>query len=79
MIAVQDHGIGIPAQDMPNISGRFFRAQNATQMEIQGSGIGLYIIKEILNSLGGCMEINSVENKGTTVTIFIPLEPDGEK
>ncbi len=79
MIAVQDHGIGIPAQDMPNISGRFFRAQNATQMEIQGSGIGLYIIKEILNSLGGCMEINSVENKGTTVTVFIPLEPEGEK
>jgi len=79
MIAVQDHGIGIPAQDMPNISSRFFRAQNATQMEIQGSGIGLYIIKEIMESLGGCLEINSVENEGTTVTVFIPLEPDGEK
>ncbi len=79
MIAVQDHGIGIPAQDMPNISSRFFRAQNATQMEIQGSGIGLYIIKEILEALGGRMEINSVENEGTTVTVFIPLEDDGEK
>jgi signal transduction histidine kinase len=48
-------------------------------MEIQGSGIGLYIIKEILGALGGRMEINSVENQGTTVTVFVPLEPEGEK
>jgi signal transduction histidine kinase len=75
MISVQDHGIGIPVQDLPNISSRFFRAQNATQMEIQGSGIGLYIIKEILDALGGHMEINSVENEGTTVNIFLPLFP----
>lgn len=79
MITVQDHGIGIPAQDMPHISSRFFRAKNATQMEIQGSGIGLYIIKEIMEALGGRMEINSVENEGTTVTVFIPLEDDSEK
>ncbi len=79
MIAVQDHGIGIPAQDLPHISSRFFRAQNATQLEIQGSGIGLYIIKEILEALGGCMKMDSVENEGTTVTVFIPLDTDGEK
>jgi PAS domain S-box-containing protein len=74
MLAVQDHGIGIPTQDMPNITSRFFRAQNATQLEIQGSGIGLYIIKEIMEAIGGHLKINSVENKGTTVTVFIPLE-----
>jgi signal transduction histidine kinase len=76
MIAVQDHGIGIPAQDLPHISGRFFRAQNATQMEIQGSGIGLYIIKKSMESLEGRMEISSVENQGTTITIFIPIHAD---
>lgn len=74
VIAVQDHGIGIPTQDLPHITGRFFRAQNATQMEIPGTGIGLYIIKEIMEAIGGRMEIASVENEGTTVTIFIPLE-----
>jgi len=79
MIAVQDHGIGIPAQDLPHISSRFFRAQNATQMEIQGSGIGLYIIKEIMEAIGGQMKIDSVENEGTTVTVSIPLEVDGGK
>ncbi len=75
-IAVQDHGVGIPAQDLPHISSRFFRAQNATKMEIQGTGLGLYIIKEIMETLDGRMEIASVENQGTTVTIFIPLHHD---
>ncbi len=78
MLAVQDHGIGIPAQDMPHISDRFFRAQNATKLEIQGTGIGLYIIKEIMEAIGGHLKLNSVENKGTTVTVFIPIER-GEK
>jgi PAS domain S-box-containing protein len=76
MILVQDHGIGIPAQDLPHISGRFFRAQNATQMEIPGTGIGLYIIKEILEVIGGRMEMNSIEHQGTTVSVYIPLQPD---
>jgi len=75
VLAVQDHGIGIPAQDLPHISSRFFRAHNATQMEIPGTGIGLYIIKEIMEVLGGHMKIHSVENKGTTMTVIIPLEP----
>ncbi|MBI5963491.1 MAG: PAS domain S-box protein [Chloroflexi bacterium] len=77
-IAVQDHGIGIPAQDLPHIATRFYRSQNATQMEIQGTGIGLYIVNEIMQSLHGRMKIDSIEKQGTTVTIFLPLEPDGD-
>lgn len=73
-ICVRDHGIGIPAQDLSHITNRFFRAQNATQMEIPGTGIGLYIIKEILESLGGRMEIESVEDQGTSMNIFLPLD-----
>ena len=74
-IAVTDHGMGIPAKDLPHITSRFFRAENATKMEIPGTGIGLYIIKEIMGSLGGQMQINSIENQGTTITILIPLQP----
>lgn len=79
LIAVKDHGVGIPVQDLPQISDRFFRAQNATELEIPGTGIGLYIIKEILDALGGCMEIESVENEGTTVTISLPLPSEENK
>lgn len=73
LITVEDHGIGIPAQDLPHISSRFFRAKNATELEIPGTGIGLYIIKEILDALGGRMEIESVEKEGTTVSVLLPL------
>lgn len=76
LVAVKDYGVGIPTQDFPHIASRFFRAQNATELEIPGTGIGLYIIREILEALGGRMEIASVENEGTTVTIFIPLHHD---
>jgi len=78
-IAVKDFGIGIPAQDLPHIATRFYRSKNATQMEIQGTGIGLYIVSEIMQSLGGRMEIDSVENEGTTVTIYLPTIPDGNQ
>ncbi|HNC09765.1 MAG TPA: PAS domain-containing sensor histidine kinase, partial [Anaerolineales bacterium] len=77
MITVKDFGIGIPAQDRPHIMSRFFRAQNATTLEIPGTGIGLYIIKEILDALGGRIEIDSMENQGTTVTIFLPINDMG--
>ncbi len=73
-VAVLDKGIGIPAQDLPHITTRFFRAQNATKREVQGTGIGLYIVKEILDALGGHMEIASAENQGTTVSIYLPTK-----
>jgi PAS domain S-box-containing protein len=73
LVAVKDHGMGIPAADLPHISGRFFRAQNATELEIPGTGIGLYIIREILDALGGNMEIESAENQGTTVSVTLPI------
>lgn len=74
-IAVKDSGIGIPAEDLPYIATRFYRSKNATQMEIQGTGIGLYIVDEIMRSLHGRMKIDSVENQGTTVTIYLPIDP----
>ena len=77
-IAVRDYGIGIPAKDLPYIATRFYRSQNATKNEIQGTGIGLYIVNEIIQNLGGRMQIESVENQGTTITIFLPLDYDNK-
>lgn len=79
LVAVKDYGIGIPAKDIPHIATRFYRSQNATQMEIQGTGIGLYIVNEIMQSLGGHMKIDSIEKQGTTVTIYLPINPGGDQ
>jgi signal transduction histidine kinase len=74
-VEVTDQGMGIPEQDLPHIATRFYRAKNAAQMEIQGTGIGLYIVSEIMQSLGGSLKIYSIENEGTTATIRLPIKP----
>ena len=74
-IDVWDHGIGIPAQDLPLVTGRFFRASNAIKNEVQGSGIGLHMVKKIIEDMGGVFKITSVENDGTTVSLYLPIMP----
>ena len=73
IIEVQDHGVGIPPEDLPHITSRFFRGTNATEQEIPGSGIGLYIIKNIVEELGGKLHIQSQLNQGTTVSVCFPI------
>ena len=72
-VEVQDHGIGIPPEDLPHITSRFFRGTNATEMEIPGSGIGLYIIKALTEELGGKLGIQSKLNDGTTISLWFPI------
>ncbi|MFZ5819356.1 MAG: ATP-binding protein [Chloroflexota bacterium] len=71
-IQVEDQGVGIPSEDLPHLTSRFFRATNATEQEIPGSGIGLYIVKSIVEELGGQLKIASQLNVGTTVSIWLP-------
>lgn len=70
-IAVADQGIGISEQDMPQLSERFFRAANAAN--IQGTGLGLYIIKKYLEFIHGRIEIKSTLNEGSCFTIHLPI------
>ncbi len=71
-ISVSDQGIGIPEDDKPHIFSRFFRAQNAGN--IQGTGLGLNIVKKYLDLLNGNIVFVSEQNKGTTFTVFIPIQ-----
>jgi two-component system phosphate regulon sensor histidine kinase PhoR len=73
IIDVADHGIGIPPEDLPHITSRFFRGTNASNLEIPGSGIGLYIIKNIVEELGGKLNIHSILGQGTTISVCFPI------
>lgn len=73
-IKVIDHGIGIPDPDQRNIFTRFFRAPNAQKIEADGSGLGLYIAKNILEGHGGSIKFTSKENVGTTFNVVLPLD-----
>lgn len=69
-ISVADTGIGIAEQDQQYLFASFFRATNATN--IQGTGLGLHIVKRYTDLLGGTVSLKSELNKGTTVSLSIP-------
>ena len=73
-IAVQDHGMGIPAADLPSIFHRFHRARNV-QGVVPGTGIGLASAQSIVKGHGGVITAHSVEGQGATFTIWLPLAP----
>lgn len=62
---ISDHGMGIPSEALPHLFERFYRARNVTIAEIPGSGIGLYIVKSIVEELGGSIQVESALNQGT--------------
>jgi len=70
LVHVRDHGIGIPSADQHHIFERFFRAQNSTN--IQGTGLGLNIVKKYLNLLGGDIWYESTPMVGTVFSFVIP-------
>ncbi|MDB5058302.1 MAG: multi-sensor signal transduction histidine kinase, partial [Chloroflexi bacterium] len=71
-IRIIDHGLGIPASELPHIFDRYFRADNVRH-QISGTGIGLAGVKQVIEQLGGSITVDSVEGVGTTVTIQLPL------
>ncbi|MBX2842980.1 MAG: response regulator [Flammeovirgaceae bacterium] len=69
-ILVQDHGIGIPEIEQLHLFERFFRAKNTTN--IQGTGLGLNIVKKYLDLIGGEIEFESKLNEGSKFTVVLP-------
>ncbi len=72
-VKVTDTGVGIPKTDIPKLFSKFFRAVNVIYLQTEGSGLGLFIVKNIILRHGGQIWIDSVEGKGTSVTVVIPL------
>lgn len=72
IITVQDQGMGIPLEEQQHLFERFFRAKNATH--IQGTGLGLNIVKKHVDLMGGNIQFTSKLEHGTTFVITFPLE-----
>jgi two-component system phosphate regulon sensor histidine kinase PhoR len=73
VLRVSDTGIGIPEHERTDLFTRFFRASNAVEESIPGTGLGLAIARTIVTNHHGDLDVTSVEGKGTTVTVRIPL------
>jgi PAS domain S-box-containing protein len=74
MIEISDTGMGIPKAQQDKVFMKLFRADNAKQSETEGTGLGLYIIKSIVDQAGGEVWFESEENKGTTFYVSFPIE-----
>lgn len=72
-IQVKDTGYGIPKEQQEHIFDKLFRADNIRKKDTEGTGLGLYIVKSILDQSGGKVWFESEENEGTTFFVTIPL------
>jgi signal transduction histidine kinase len=73
VFTVSDDGIGIPLEEQDQLFTRFFRSTLATNLAVQGSGLGLVITKSIVEEHGGTIELTSTEAQGTTVVVTLPV------
>jgi signal transduction histidine kinase len=72
-VSVKDTGIGIPAEELPKLFGRFHRIQDKQTSEVRGTGLGLWITKQIVELLGGKIHAESIYGTGTNITFTIPI------
>jgi two-component system phosphate regulon sensor histidine kinase PhoR len=74
-VAVTDTGIGIPSEDVPGLFTPFHRAGNAMDQAVQGPGLGLAIVRDIVRDHGGSIAVQSVVGRGSTFTVTLPALP----
>ncbi|WP_158095129.1 sensor histidine kinase [Gottfriedia luciferensis] len=73
VVSVRDYGWGIAEDYLPFIFDRFYRVDHARNSSIQGNGVGLAIVKEIVNAHGGFIEVQSKLNVGSEFMIYLPV------
>lgn len=78
MVCVRDTGMGIPVYSQEHVFTKFFRAHNVVKQETSGTGLGLYLVKGLLESLGGEIWFESKEGKGTSFFFTLPKTTVGK-
>ncbi len=75
-LAVQDHGIGIPARDLDRIFERFYRVDHGRSRDTGGTGLGLSIVRHVANNHQGWVDVESREGEGSTFSLVLPIQAD---
>jgi anti-sigma regulatory factor (Ser/Thr protein kinase) len=72
-VSVADQGVGIPQRDLHRVFDRFHRVEGARGRSVEGSGIGLALVRELVGLHGGTVTVESVVDRGSTFTVSIPV------
>jgi signal transduction histidine kinase len=75
-VAVKDTGVGMAPEDVKKLFTKFFRAENAVKLQTEGSGLGLYIVKNIVQAHGGRIWVESELERGTTFHFTLSTDPN---
>ena len=78
-LSVQDHGVGIPARDLDRIFERFYRVDHGRSRDTGGTGLGLSIVRHVANNHQGWVDVESREGEGSTFTLVLPVQGQGER
>ena len=73
ILTIEDTGSGIPKEDLPNVFDRYYRAKNAQDKNIEGTGIGLALVKKLVELVHGRIEIFSELERGTSFVLYFPI------
>ena len=73
-VRIKDNGVGIPEKDKGKLFSKFYRAENVIRMQTEGSGLGLFIAKNVIKRHGGDITVESEEGKGTEFIFTIPFK-----
>src|SRR4029077_7013152 len=77
-ISVEDKGIGISAADLPHVFEPFYRAQRVRDGQVRGVGLGLYLVKRMMESMGGRVTVSSKPYKGSIFTLHFSVFDSAE-
>jgi len=77
-ISIEDKGIGISAADLPHVFEPFYRAQSVKDGQIRGVGLGLYLVKRMMEAMGGRVSVSSKLSKGSVFTLHFPVFDSAE-
>jgi len=72
IMTVEDHGVGIPAEALPHLFQKFYRVRSTAESGIEGTGLGLVLVKEAVKALGGDITVESEVGVGTRFTVSLP-------